>query len=531
VNFDVIVRNGSVVDGSGAPAVRADVGLVGDRIAAVSDLSHAIAELEIDATGGIIAPGFIDAHTHSDFTCFLGDEHENLVSGSIRQGVTTEIVGNCGFSAFPWIEEHRHDLEVHVGALFGQPTLRWHDLAGYASHVRAAGSRGNLAPLLGHGSLRAGAMGLSSRRPDTWGVRTMLHLLEEALEQGAVGLSSGLVYAPGMFADTNELITLCRPVARLGRPYTSHIRSETGGVYQAVQEAVSIGKQADIAVHISHHKAAGRSNWGRTEDTLKLIDQARHEGLDVTIDMYPYTAGSTLLSSLLPPWVQEAGLTTMVERLRDSTVRDRIRTEIHEGLPSWQNLLGATGWDSIVIANCSDVPDLEGKSVAELAEMAGKYPDEYALDLLIEARGRVLVILHMMSEGDVRRVLSYDATMIGSDGIPLPGKPHPRWAGTFARTLSHYVRVDSLFSIEAAIHRMTMLPAERFGLSDRGHLSQGKIGDLVVLAPEQVVDRATYAQPLLPPQGISHVLVSGQLTVSAGALTLNRPGKVLTATN
>lgn len=524
MEFDVIIRGGLVFDGRGTPPFPADVGIRGKRISSLSDLTAAVAETEIDASGLAIAPGFIDAHTHSDLAYVQGSTE--VAAAPIRQGVTTEICGNCGFSAFPCTPERRVDLERHVGVLLGGP-VGWADLAAWRTSVEEAGLYSNLAPLVGHGSLRAGVLGPEDRAPRDDELTTMVSLAEAALEQGAVGISSGLVYTPGVFAETAELVELCRVLARYGRPYATHVRGETHMVAESVGEAIEIGRCAGVPVHISHHKVAGKENWGRTSETLAIVHQARAAGVDVTLDAYPYTAASTLLYSILPPWVQEGGLPLMLERLADKRIRERARADFEQGLPGWENMQRAVGWNAIVVSSAPADPDLEGCSLAVLADTAGQDPVDFMADLLIQQRGDVIAILHAMSEPDVRNILAFEATMIGSDGIPLPGRPHPRLAGTFSRVLGRYCRQEGLLELAQALRKMTSQPAERFGIVDRGCLKEGAFADVVVFAPTVVEDRATFDDPLLPPEGVLHVVVNGQQAVRDGALVGVKAGRVL----
>ncbi len=529
MEFDLLIRNGIVFDGSTKPPVKADIGVKGTRIEEIGDLRAATGREEINAEGKAVAPGFIDTHTHSDLAWALTGENVHVAAAAVMQGVTTEICGNCGFSAFPYLPAHQADLERHMSMLFGGVSLDWSDLAGFATAVRKAGILANLAPLVGHGSVRVGVLGFDNRPPNDEELKSMKRLVEEAFEEGAFGLSSGLIYMPGVFAGTDELIELAKTVSRFGRPYISHIRGETDMVADSVREAIRIGRESGMPTHISHHKAAGRQNWGRTAETLAIIEQARHSGSDVTVDVYPYTAGSTLLYAMLPPWAQAGGVTAMLERLRDPISRDLIRKELSEPSTRWENIARAAGWAGIFISTCPAKPEVEGHSVAELAKEAGKGEADYVFDLLVEVGGRATMILHMMDEADVQRVLSYEGAMIGSDGIPLPGKPHPRWAGTFSRVVGHYRREQHLFDLSTAIWKMTGLPADRFGLKDRGRIQTGKAADLVVFDPDQVNDRATFEDPLLGPAGVSAVVVNGVVVVRDGQLTGDRPGLVLAA--
>jgi dihydroorotase/N-acyl-D-amino-acid deacylase len=526
MQLDVVIRGGQVFDGRGQPAFKADVGIAGDRVVAIGELNAADASV-VDASEKFVAPGFIDAHTHSDMACFLGPDDIDVVTAAVRQGVTTEVCGNCGFSPFPCPPGLAHDLERHLSALFGSPPIGWIDLAGYAQAVRERGLATNLAPLVGHGSLRAAVLGFEDRPARADELATMSRLLDEALEQGAVGLSSGLVYMPGASAGTDELVALAKSLRRHQRIYTSHIRDETDMVGEAVAETIRIGSEAAVPVHISHHKVAGRKNWGRTEQTLELVSSSRRAGQDVSMDMYPYTAASTLLYALLPYWAQTGGLDSLLDRLRDTQARERICRDFEQGSARWQNIPGAAGWDSIVISYCPGRDELNGQSIADLARDAGQPAAEYAFDLLLAQRGKVMVIIHMMHEEDVRRVLAHEATIIGSDGIPLPGKPHPRWAGTFSRVLGRYSRELRLLDLATAIRKMTSQTAERFGLAGRGSLVVGSYADLVVFDYATVLDTATFESPLTAPIGIQHVFVNGGQVVSDGVLTDLRPGVVV----
>ncbi len=510
MSLDLRILGGSVIDGTGMPARRADVGVRDGRIDAIGDLRAATARETIDATDHVVAPGFIDSHTHGDVAWSLPDEHLDVKTAELRQGVTTEVTGNCGFSPFPADGPHADQVTALMGALLGSAATAWPDLAAYRGS--ATGMYANIAPLVGHGSIRAAILGFGDRAPDAAELRAMIGLAERALAQGAVGISSGLVYAPGLYSRTDELIAVARALRGTGRPYVTHMRGETDMVADSVREAIQIGRDAGVPVHISHHKTSGKENWGRTAETLAIIDAARAEGLDVTIDVYPYTAGSTLLHSILPPWALADGIEAMVARLGDRAARDRISRDFRDGLPGWQNQQRAAGWEGIVIASCAGRPQLEGRRATEL----GPDPAEAVFDLIETERGRVTMIAHTMREDDVERVIAHSASMIGSDAIPLPGKPHPRLAGTFVRILGHYVRERGIVDLPTAMRKMTALPAARFGLMDRGLLERGKIADLVVFDPATVLDRATYDQPLLAPVGVRLVVLNGQVVVRAG---------------
>jgi N-acyl-D-amino-acid deacylase len=520
---DLIVRGGLVFDGLAREPRRADVGVRGDTIVAVGDLAGSEAERVVDAADHVVAPGFIDCHTHSDLAFQLADEHAELAAGAVRQGVTTEIAGNCGFSAFPVPRVTRPEVARFLTAMLGPSDLAWTDLGGYADALRERGSYGNVATLVGHGTVRAAVLGFEDRAPDRGELDRMAGLVGEALDQGAVGLSSGLIYVPGLYAESAELAALCATVARRGKPYTTHMRSETADLVPATAETLAIGRDGGVPLHISHHKAAGRANWGATRTTLAMIDAARADGVAVTLDVYPYTAGSTSLTVLLPPWVAAGGADAVAQRLSSPSERARIRADLERGLPGWENFAQVAGWDGIVVAACPDT-SAEGRTLAQIAQDEGCDPADAMLDLLLAHEGRVTVVLHFMDEADVARVIAHPLAMIASDGIPLPGKPHPRWCGTFARVLGRYTREEGLLDLATAIAKMTAMPAERFGLRDRGRIAPGAKADVVVFDPAAIADRATFAEPLLGPAGMRRVIVNGRIVVADGALTGEKPG-------
>ena len=525
-SFDVLIRGGEVVDGTGAAAKRADVGITGDRLEVIDDLSGAEAADVIDATGKVVTPGFVDVHAHTDLAASMPDKYMSIKTASLLQGVTTEVCGNCGFTPYPLEPARREEFKGFLSGLFAEQRGGFETFAEYREAIGEFDLAVNLAPLVGHGSLRAGVMGMDDRAPAADELRRMQDAADRAFDEGAFGLSSGLIYPPGVYGRTEEVIELAKVAGRHGRPYATHMRDEADRIVPAIEEALRIGREGGTGVEISHHKLAGRNNWGRSEETLALIEKARNSGVDVTIDVYPYTAGSTYLAATLPPWVNAGGGPALVDRLRDADTRARIGKEVEAGSDEWQSFVDKVGWEAVVIATAAASPEFEGKSVVEVGEALGVSPFEAACELLIKDP-KVLMIIHMMDEADVQRILSAPYAMIGSDGVPTPGKPHPRIAGCFARVLGHYSRDVNLFPLAEAVRKMTSLPAERFSLTDRGTLAPGKVADVVVFDPETVIDRATYDDPLLAPAGVEAVLVNGQVAVRSGTDAGVRSGQVL----
>lgn len=509
----LLLRGGVVADGTGAGLVLGDVGVVGGRVRMLAPgaVTDACADEVVDVSGLMVAPGFIDAHTHSDTTSI--DSAEGLldpeqVFASVLQGVTSEIAGNCGHSAFPG---------------------RYSGLAALSRAHRAVGRTNHLGSLVGHGTLRTAVVGQEARAATAREIARMAAALDEALSSGAVGLSTGLIYTPGSYADTAEITALAAVAARHGKPYVTHLRDEMSGVSEALEEAVAIARGSGAALHVSHHKTAGKYAWGRTEVTLARLAELRESGMDVTCDVYPYTAGSTALAAMLPPWAHDGGKERMLKRLRDPEQRDLVRKAIAEGVPGWENTVGNGGWDRIAVAGAPRHPAYQGRTIAELADAAGMDAVDLVAELLLGEDGDVTIISHSMREDDVRRVLAAPFAMIGSDGVPTPGLPHPRWAGSFARVLGHYVREVGLFDVAEAVRKMTSATAARFGLADRGVLRDGAHADVVVFDAATVADRATFAAPLIPPEGVRLVVVGGTVVVRDGAVTAARPGRVVTA--
>jgi N-acyl-D-aspartate/D-glutamate deacylase len=529
--YDSIIKDGLVVDGTGNPWFRANVGIKDGKIANVGVLSSAKSKEVLDAKGLIVAPGFIDMHAHSELTLLINPRAES----KIRQGITTEVVGNCGSSIAPLNDVLREEMGKTTPILEdAKLRLEWSTMDEYLKRLEGKGVAQNVVTLVGNGNLRVLAMGFEARVPKRDELAEMKRALAQALEEGAFGLSSGLIYTPSCYANTRELVELCKVVVRYGGIYASHIRGEGEGLIDAVKEAIEIGGKSGVPVEISHHKAAGRANWGKVKRTLKLIDEARSRGVDVTCDVYPYLAGSTGLDAVLPPHYWEGGVDRLVERLKDPETRRRLRREMMKGGRGWSSMLKASGWGAIMISYCHGRRKYEGKAISELARLNGSNPFDFVFDLLIEEKASVGIVNFMMREKDLRAVLKHPASMIGSDssaaapyGVLGKGKPHPRTYGTFPRVLGEYARRRNLLTLEEAVRKMTSLPAQKLKLRDRGLIREGFWADITVFDRGAVMDKATYSMPHRYPVGIEYVIVNGKMVIDHGKHTGALPGQAL----
>jgi N-acyl-D-amino-acid deacylase len=484
---DVLIREVQVYDGTGNAAFVADVAISGERIAAIGSAPGRARET-IDGRGLAVAPGFIDVHTHDDFAALKYPD----MAFKLQGGVTTCVVGNCGFGAAPFAAASTMAKTLHPEITLSP----WEGYRGYAERLERNPPGTNIGILVGHGTARLAAMGLEHRAPNGAEMSAMKATVAEGLEAGAIGISTGLVYDPGRFAKTEELIELATLLRGTGALYATHMRDEGQGLLTSVREAIEIGEKAGIPVQISHHKASGRTAWGRIGESLKIIEDAQRRGLNVHADQYPYTAGSTILAAIF----------------RDGKLR---------------GVSGDLTAKDVVIASTAKHPEWEGKSLADLATSMKCSMEDAATRILAEDSG-VTAILHAMCEEDVRTVMRHPSTMIGSDGIPtLEGKPHPRLYGTFARVLGRYARDEKLFSLAEGVHRMTGFAARKFGLRNRGVVKEGAIADLVLFDPRRIIDRGTWESPKLTPDGIEAVYVNGVKAISGGKPTGARAGRVL----
>jgi dihydroorotase/N-acyl-D-amino-acid deacylase len=499
--FDLVITNARVADGTGGSWYRGSVGIRGDSIVHVGWLTNPAATSTIDAGGQIVAPGFIDIHTHARRGIFEVPTADNYV----RQGVTTLIEGPDGGSPVP--------------------------LAPFFAKLEALQKSVNIGSFIGQGSVRSEVIGDADRRASAEELVKMQALVEQGMRDGAFGLSTGLFYVPGSFTPTEEVIELAKVAGRHGGIHISHQREESAKLLDSVRETIAIGEQGGLPTQITHQKVIGKANWGRSADTLRLIDEARARGVDVTSDQYPYTASSTsVASALLPAWALEGGRQQVLARLKDPATRARVRAET---VATIRDARGGGDPKNVQFANCGFDPSLAGKTLADLTQQRGMPPTiENAADvtLWLVEQGGCQGIFHAMSDEDVERIMKHPTTMIGSDGeVPIFGRanPHPRSYGTFARVLGLYVREKKALTLEDAVRRMSAFPAARLGLTDRGLLRPGMKADLVIFDPERIRDTATFQKPHAYAEGVSLVMVNGAIVFQNGAMTPARPGRVL----
>ena len=529
MKFDIAFVNASIIDGSGAPARSGQVGIVGNRIAWIgyddSDESaeRHTASCSIDVHGAVLCPGFIDIHTHSDLTLLVDGAGES----KLRQGVTTEVVGNCSFSAFP-IEPSRLDLHAdHLARVTAAVRPWWTDHDGYAQALEDEGIALNVAALAGHGTLRVAAMGVEARDPDSNELQRMIHDLEESLAQGAFGMSTGLTHVPSAYGGFEEVLALAEVLAEHGALYATHARAIGKDERDAVAEAIEVGRATGVTVEFSHLAINRPERWGTGDELLGMFDRAQRDGVDILFDVYPYDASSSSLTQYLPGWTQEGGTEEMRHRLGAPDVRRRALADMQTG---WFNGIPWL-WERFLVSSTPDGAFV-GQTLRQVADALRLAPDELTLRLCELYGNEIQVVLFYRTDADVAAFLRHPLAVVGSDGNAIPldqasAKPHPRSFGTFPRVLGRYVREQGILELPDAVRKMTGEPARRLGLVDRGLIEVGMAADLVVLDPRVVADQATFEDPANAPLGIHHVMVGGTLVLTDDVVTGDRPGRVL----
>lgn len=520
--FDVLIKNGTVYDGTGSKPRRADVLIRGDKIIAVGDFKNASAKTVVDARGMAVAPGFINMLSHS-YNSLLTDARS---LGELRQGVTTQIFGE-GSSMGPLTEEMKKRRGVTA----------WTTLAEYLSYAEKKGISQNVASYIGATTIREYVIGLEDKKATPEQLKQMRDLVRQEMEAGALGIGSSLIYAPAFYATTEELIEMCKVASQYKGKYISHMRSEGNQLIEAVEELLRISREANIPAEIYHLKASGEANWAKMDQVIKMVEKARRQGLKVTADMYTYTAGSTGLNSTLPPWTLDGGFEALFKRLQDAETRKKIAAEVRTPTDKWENMYQLAGSPERILLVGFRNPALKqylGKNIAEVAKLRGKDPVETIMDLILEDRSRVDTVYFMMSEENVKKQLKLpwvsfgsDAASMAAEGVFLNSSTHPRAYGNFARLLGKYVRDEKVIPMEEAIRRLAALPAANLGLDHRGLLKADYFADVVIFDPKTIADRATFEQPHQYSVGMQHVFVNGKQILKDGEHTGITSGRAL----
>ena len=523
--FDIVIQGGIIYDGSGSAGLKTDIGIKGNKIIAIADLRKASSDLVIDVNGLAVSPGFIDIHTHTDTGLLVNPTGDS----KIQQGVTTEVSGNCGYSPFPLNEIDLLEFDKNLLEEYGIHAT-WRNIAEFLQSLETKKISINYATFTGHGNLRSYIVGKNDIPPTAEQLEKMKRSLAESMENGSFGLSTGLEYAPGSYAKTDELIELCKVVSQMNGVYATHIRNEDDRVEEAIEEALQICRDANVATEISHFKACNQNNWHKVDRMLEMIETAATSGMPVHADRYPYIAYGTGLTVFLPLWSRQGETDEILARLRDKQLLPNIKTYAES------RGVRIGGWNRVMISSCFSEKNKtwEGKSIQDCAEATGKEPFEFIKDILIEERNRVDIVGFAMNEDNLKKVLSHPLVMVGSDGSAVSpkgklseGKPHPRYYGTFPRVLGKYCREEKIFDLATAIKKMTSMPADKLGLKNRGYLRKGYCADITIFNPETVIDNANFLNPHQFPTGIEYVIVNGKLTVKKGEHTGEAAGEIL----
>ncbi|MEH7748616.1 D-aminoacylase [Neobacillus drentensis] len=526
--FDFIIKGGQVFDGTENPWTKLDIGVQNGVISKMGDLSNEQAATVIDAKGQAVSPGFIDTHVHSDLLCTKPEIHHIKV----LQGVTTELFGQDGISVAPVSEETKPLWQKQLKGLNGDiGDWPWNTIDEYLQFLENSNIAGNATYLVPHGAVRTLVMGFDGRQATQEEMDQMQLLVEEGMKQGAVGVSSGLVYPPNVFSNKEELIAICKGAAKYDGCFVVHIRNESNHSLEALDEVIDVARHSGVRLHVSHFKVAGKKNRDKFVKALEKMDQGRNEGFEITFDQYPYTAGSTVFHAILPPWMHAGGTSELLEKLQEPDIREKIKQELKHN-EDYENWVLTCGWENIIISAVSTEKNrwAEGKNMIEIAEILEADPAEAAFDLLIEENAGITMVVHWGDEKDVIYGMQHPLQIVGSDGI-FGGKPHPRLYGTYPRVLGRFVREKQALSLEQAVRKMTGAPAQLLRLKDRGFLREGYAADIVVFDPKSVNDKSSYQSPLEEPVGINYVLVNGQLTVKEGKYIGTTAGKVLRQEN
>ncbi len=536
--FDFLIRDALIIDGTGAPGYRGDLAVSEGRIAAVSDKLNGEAKRMIDAQGHIVCPGFIDAHGHSDFTLFINHRGES----KIRQGITTEVTGNCGFTAGPFSDDHKEDLDYYLANTIllteeQRASWNWKTHDEFLRYSARDGLSFNLAPLVGHGMIHVAVMGFEDRMPTDAELDRMESMLKTELDAGLFGLSMAFQYEPGNYVSIEEVLELCAVVQSYERIYSIHMRNESSQLLECVRHAIEIAERSGCRVEVSHLKASNRANWGKAREAMALIAAARDRGVDIAFDVYPYIAGGSGLIDLMPPWVKKDGPKAMCELLADDSVRERVLADMRTGLPGWDSMLSNVDWDDRVqIATLLTEGNqrYQGMTIKEIAKERGTTSYEAVVNLIIEEAAFVKCIFFMMDEDELIDIMKHPLAVFGTDGRACAtygelskGAIHPRYYGTYPRIMGHYVRDRGIMPIEEAILKSTSAVARRFRIDERGEIKEGYFADLVMFSYDEIAETNTFERPHSYPKGIDLVMVNGEIVVEGGEHTDALPGLIL----
>lgn len=522
-----LIKNGTVIDGTGNPRYTADILVDADKIAKIGSLTQEDGMEVIDATGLVVAPGFIDTHSHSDLQILLDPE----VKPKVMQGITTEVLGQDGISMAPLPVEYISPWRKNLAGLDGDSDkINWEfkNTEGYLKMIEDVKPGLNECYLVPHGNIRMEAMGLENRLPNDEQLQKMRDITRREMQAGAVGLSTGLIYMPCAYAESKEIIEMCKVVAEFDGIFVIHQRSEADTILDSMKEVIKIGRESGVKIHYSHFKVCGKKNWDKIDKVVELLEKAQQEGIRVSFDQYPYVAGSTMLGVILPPWVHDGGTDKVLERLADHELRKKMVYDIEHGIPGWDNFVEFAGLDQIFVTSVKTKKneDAVGLNLIQLGELRGKNPYDATFDLLLEEENAVGMVDFYGTEEHVQLFMKRPEMNACTDGL-LGGKPHPRVFGAFPRILGKYVRELKTFSLEEAIYKMTKKPATTFNIVSRGELREGNFADITIFNPETVIDKGTYTEPVQYPDGIEYVLINGKITISQGKHTGNRSGVVL----
>jgi N-acyl-D-amino-acid deacylase len=524
----LIIRNGRIVDGTGKASFIGDVWIKDNKIEAVaSNLKNITDTTEIDVTGLVVAPGFIDTHSHSDLQVLIEPE----VLPKMMQGITTEVLGQDGIAMAPLPIEYIEAWRRNLSGLDGDTdAINWHyeTTENYLSMIEKSKPGINEVYLVPHGNVRMAGMGLDNREPNSEELEKMKAILRREMDAGAYGLSTGLIYMPCAYSPTEEIIELCKIVAEYDGIFVVHQRSEADTILASMKEIIRIGRESGVRIHFSHFKVCGKNNWDKIDDVIELLYQAKAEGIAVSFDQYPYVAGSTMLGVVLPPWVHDGGTSKVIERLGDKTLRKKMIEDIENGIEGWDNFLDFAGFDKIFVTSTKTEKNAYaiGLSLTQLAEKQGKDPYEAMFDLLLEEENAVGMVDFYGTEEHVKRFMCLDEMNVCTDGL-LGGKPHPRAYGSFPRVLSKYVREEKALSLESAVYKMTGKAAKAMAIKNRGELKPGNFADICIFDPDTIQDIGSYTDPVHFPEGIEYVIVNGVIQVNKGEYNHERNGKVL----